>query len=298
MKVRFLIKHYPKKNLKELLSNQELLEQHNQDIKNFMQLSEANGLDSSVVDTSYLSEEFFKVLELATTKFRLAFDFQILYTKKELERFKIFILDSISSIAIKNDITYSKKYDPDNICSILGKIKWQENTLKIISQSHIAVDKTLKNKIEDSILSGYDFTHIYNASMNIFEDAYCLKAKQVLKSKRVIDKLTFNLNDKNNIRTHGYIILEKDSLSNLDDFMYCKDADNIVVSQNTRKFFMDNKTKRTYFEPIFEYNTELYEGYNDLIKDFAKVVMRYNSEHIVGFEGEKIKISKLLDGIV
>ena len=50
MKVRFLIKHYPKTNLKELLSNQELLEQHNQDIKNFMQLSEANGVDPSVVD--------------------------------------------------------------------------------------------------------------------------------------------------------------------------------------------------------------------------------------------------------
>jgi len=303
MKINFLIKHVIQLPTRAITDEEyELLDRQSHEYSKIMT---NNGYDYSLNDVEYKSEEFFKILELAEDRFNLAFDFNIIYNQEELKEFNYFRIDASSSISMKNDITYSNKFDKlsqqeleyDILCSIMQQKNWTHNKMIVISQSKFAIDEYLYRLIADSNLVGYKFQQIYNITKKEYEHAYCLSAYEVIKqNNRVMDKLIYE-NPPYGLETHGYLIFLKDTFNNKSDF-YKYGTDEIFFSAKARNFFRGQKAKGIIFKPVYEDMTDKFNEYNEFIKEFANIACNYNKNHVVGFEGQKIRISTLVGGLI
>ena len=275
--------------------------------RDYSKLMESNGFDYSVNKVEYKSKDFYKILELAGDKFELAFDFEIIYSSKELDEFNFFRVDATSSIAMKNDITYSRQYDEllkqnskyDVLCSIVGQKVWTKNKMIVISQTKLVVDDYLYSLIIKSDLRGYAFQNIYNITTKKYENAYCLSSEVFIEqSKRIKDKLTYK--STYSLATQGYYIFSKDTFdTNIDFFnIGSKDTGELIVSSKSRMFFKKHKTKGVIFEPVYETDTIRFSQYNNFIKEFANILYRYNHNHIIGLTGERIQVASLKEGLL
>jgi hypothetical protein len=284
----------------------------------YMNLMVKNGYSIYVNEIKYKTDDFYNILQLVGKKHRLSFDIYFKYTKKELDQFKAFVFDCTASIAMKNDITYWSKYrnlnekekfvNPDakypvkfnRKCGVRGNVKFKPDKFIICSQSSTCVPINIKEKIVNSDLTGYYFEKIVNLTKNTTEEAYSLTATKLMPN-RIIDKLHTETN--NGLRRDGHIIYNQGVLENINDFNYAAESSykedghaDMIVSQNMRQFYLNNKLKSGLFEPVLELGTDSFEEYNKTIISLALDIQRYNENHVIGHE--KINPSTLISGVI
>lgn len=274
----------------------EELERRRKKIIKFKSLLIDNNFDDIFNEVEFLSNDFSKLLDLAGDKYSLKFDFWFKYSKKELDEFKAFQLGANSSITVNNDVTYlsQSRFDKlDSLCAIRGKVNWKPGKITLISQDHYSIPNDVYDLLLESNLTGYKTEQIYNISTKQFENAYCLYATSCM-PERVQDKL--NINEQN-----GLLIYEKNILDDIRDFNFVANdscRSELIISQKTRKFILENKLKGVLFNPILGIETERFDEYNELVKEFSKTVLQYNIDHIIGTLGLEINPMDLLDGVL
>jgi V8-like Glu-specific endopeptidase len=290
----------------------------NRELSEYRDLMKSNGYDEYFNQIEYKSDDFYNILQLSGKKYRLSFEIYFKFSKKELDQFKAFVFEPTSTIAMKNDITYWSKYrnlnekekyvNPDakypvkfNVkCGVRGTVKWRPSKFIVVSQASICVPSDIRDKIVQSDLTGYHFEQVVNLTKNTTEEAYCLTANKLMPD-RIIDKLHTEVDQE--LRREGYIVYRQGALDNINDFNFTAEATSkddgggdMIVSQKMRQFYLKNKLKGIYFEPVFELGTSSFEEYNKIIMDLVMVLQRYNKNHVIGHE--KIDPANLVNGVL
>jgi len=283
---------------------------------------EESGFDVPIENLYYGTDTYYKLLETVKDNFPLLFHIRIKLSKKEADKQKAFMLSPRSIIPLKNDLSYNGKVYPIKekcidgeyeICyyqkgAVMGSVKWKDNYFKASEYDHILLScsDAVRSLILKEQLSGFEFGTIFNITKKVEEPFYNIVPKNQCSEYAIVDKLAVEKYredyDCRFVNFDGIRIYEKGSLDNIEDIMFTKEATgckkgDIIVSQRFRQFYIKNNLKGLDFKPTFEVGTELFEEYDEFIKEFSKDLVAFNENHRIGIFNE-IPASKLINGIL
>jgi hypothetical protein len=198
---------------------------------------------------------------------------------------------------------------------IIGKYKFKNHYFKVTESSSVPLIATayIRKIIEDNKLSGFDFTPLQRYMQKTkssvpIEDVYYVTPKSLMQETFLDTNLTImiqnqyeNEDECSFFNQTGPFIYNKGAFDLMPDFTLfnpatCCEGSDLLVSKKFREVYMSNKLKGLKFDPILEKDTILFEQYNELIQNFARLLVDNNPNHSIGHE--KIDPANLVNGVL
>lgn len=268
------------------------------------------GFTGHVERFDFRSEVYKKLLEVVGNRYNYNFKISIELTKKEIRDIKAFLIVPNSVLPIKYYIDYEsyEKIPNKKICfknkkicmfkehNINGIPSVKDNFFKTFEVWYNLIIATdyIKSKIKNSTLSGIEFGDLIDIKTQQSISLSCLYSNILMHDKCLDTNLDFE-----NKKEHNFLIYE--NLNDINDFNYTSepfeyDQSGIIVSQNFKYFYNDNKLKGLFFYPVFEKDSILFEKLNTMIIEFATELLAYNAKHTIG--NNRTSPTKLVTGIL